>query len=256
MPTIAISLSIPRLGDAAALDIPIELKLNWEDYPILSRERALDAVLDEHDISPDQLHAVHLPPGTETRGREIGMAATRNNVGTVQQFTATQLANVPDIPLVMHPVKRFDRDQYLPVLQQYRHVTGHPIYLENMSARSADLHTVDDLRAFSAAIADRDMDCLQFVVDTAHLPGAADHGWQPTVDVLDQIGEHVAELHLNDPVADGLPALERPHDGVEAVVQAADEHDVVLVIEDSSAPLTALRETTGTLRELTPAAVF
>lgn len=231
MTLVGISLPLDKLQVAHRLPHPVELKLSWEDYPVLSGDRSLQNVCSEHGINAADIVTVHLPPGTTTRGREIGMAATRGNVGTVMEFVATQLDPwLPKVPLVMHPVKQVDLDEYLPVLQQYRAVTGHPVRVETPSAGRATLHDIDGVGVFCELVQRREVDGVGLVVDTAHIAGSSVDGWTPTRMVLQRYGDHVDELHLNDPVADGMP-VDGTAPGLGTVLELAARQDVLCVLE-------------------------
>lgn len=246
-PRIGVSLPLDKLPLAQHLPTPIELKLNWEDYPVLSGDRSLQSVCSHHDINADDVVTIHLPPGTTTRGREIGMAATRENVGTVKAFVATQLDPwLPTVPLVLHPAKQVNLDQYLPVLQQYHAVTRHPIRIETPSAERATLHTVNGVRQFCQRVADRDVTGVKLVIDTAHI-AEEQNGWEATETVLGACGDIIAELHLNDPVTDGLP-----HDwdapALKTVMALAQRYSMLVVLEPDTYDVGSLRRATQTLQ--------
>lgn len=189
---LVVSLPTDRLQLAARIDAGIELKLNWEDYDVLSGDRGLLDLLAAADVAPDRLASVHLSPGLRTRGREIGMAATRENVGAITDFVQEQLRDVPDPFLVLHTPRKFEYDDHLSLLATLCELLDHDVAIENPPGTSY-WSTPEQLAFFGfvGATGD-DWDDLYLTVDSAHLP-------QPRREP-DRIDEEVVET-LFDRVA-------------------------------------------------------
>lgn len=128
---LVISLPTDHLSLATRIDIGVELKLNWEDYEILSGKRELETVLSEAGVDPGQITSVHLPPGLRTRGKDIGMAATQENVGSINDFVQGQLHELSDVFLVMHTPRKFDYHEHLSLFSTLCDLTGFEICIEN-----------------------------------------------------------------------------------------------------------------------------
>lgn len=201
-PKLLTSIPARRLELASRIGTDIELKLDWEDYSLLSNERSLLDALQEANLAPDRVRSVHLPPGLKTRGRKIGMAATRANVGAILDFVHAQLADLPDAFLVMHPPREFDFGDQLTLLKELCELTGREITIENPPDASY-WYTPEDIAFFSFLGATYDdWSQLYVTVDSKHLP--ADRSLDDAIDdeamsvlydrLCDSIGQDVEGL--------------------------------------------------------------
>lgn len=167
---LVVSLSTNHLPFAAQLETGIELKLNWQDYELLSGERKLREVLSNSGVSLEQIKSIHLPPGLRTRGKDIGMAATQENVGSINDFIQGQLQDISNAHLVMHTPRKFDFDDHLSLLATLCNLTNRDISIENPPGTSY-WRTPEDIAFFGyvGATADNWAD-LYLTIDSAHLP--------------------------------------------------------------------------------------
>lgn len=184
-----LSAPLPYLEQAAALPYPVEIKLNWEDHAVLIGEQGFDEVLAEADVAPKQVASVHLPPGTETRGRDVGMALTAANTRQITEFVFSQLDVVPDADLTVHPPKQEAYSQFLQRAAELSEVTGRCLSMENMSVESY-VYTPEDL-AFIGCVTEHyePAQNVFLTVDTAHLPAVT--GLEPDADRLQAVADRV-----------------------------------------------------------------
>lgn len=167
---VAVSLPPGRLAVARSLPSDVELKFSWEDDELLLGERDLRTSLSAQRLDPSRVASVHLPPGTETRGRDVGMALTPANRGPIVDFVHDQLGSLPDVPLVAHPPKRFEHGEFARLLQSLLDATERRISVENAPVESAWYHP-EQMAFFARLAAARGpLDGLRFTVDSAHLP--------------------------------------------------------------------------------------
>lgn len=293
-PQVTLSVAPEYLEFAAALDIAIELKFDWEHTGLLTGRTSLRSRLDGADVDPEQVRSVHLPPGTVTRGDDIGMAATEANRGTIVDFVQSQLDIVPDAHLVLHPPKQFAYASLLSLLGDLCRLTERGIAIENTPVESY-WHTPEDMAFFAyAGAVTPSLDSLYLTVDSAHVPPresatAVDHdrvdtivdrlhdeplftdsavgaefrafieerlenteesmptdlprsGWTKVLNALCLTGDRVREVHLNDPVNDGIPNLLSHQDAVrEAVLSVIQQQELTVVIEPGRASREEIR---------------
>jgi hypothetical protein len=300
-PQLSLSVSPEDLEFAAALGVAVELKFDWEHTDLLVGRRSLASRLETAGVPPSQVRSVHLPPGTQTRGDDIGMAATEANRGQIIDFVQSQLGAVPDAFLVLHPPKQFEYSALLSVLGDLCRLTGRDFAIENTSVES-DWHTPEDLAFFAYAGASTSaLDSLYLTADSAHLPhrghasqvdrerldaiverieteplftgsavgdefrefveqsveGAAtvipndsSSAWTPLLNAFALTGGRVRNVHLNDPVSDGLPQIDsHEDDGLDTVASVARRHDAQLVLEPGPATGEEIRDTVRDLVE-------
>ncbi|MFC7081276.1 hypothetical protein [Halorussus caseinilyticus] len=169
-PPIAVSLPPDRLSVAARVPGAVELKFSWDHRDLLVGESDLDARLDASGVEAHRIASVHLPPGTETRGDEVGMALTAANRGTIVDFVHGQLDRLRAATLVAHPPKKSGYDDAIPLLSNLLELTNREISVENTAVESP-WHTPEDL-GFVASLARRyrPLSDLRLTVDSAHLP--------------------------------------------------------------------------------------
>lgn len=167
---VAVSLPPDRLAVAQSLPADVELKFSWEDDELLLCERDLRAVLSAQRLDPSRVASAHLPPGTETRGRDVGMALTPANRGAIVDFVHSQLGSLPGVPLVAHPPKRLEHGEFVRLLRSLLDATGRRISVENAPVESA-WYRPEQLAFFARlARAPGPLDGLRLTVDSAHLP--------------------------------------------------------------------------------------
>lgn len=195
--------SIPasQIDVATVIDTDIELKLDWEDYDILSGERSLLEALDDAGVDPDRIASVHLPPGVKTRGRNIGMAATEANVGAILDFVHAQLEGLQDVFLVMHPPRQFDYVDQLSLFNELCELTGHQITIENPPDESY-WYTPEDIAFFGFVGATySDWEDLFVTVDSAHLPAGRSPADPIDRDAVEAILDRIDDVQGMDRVA-------------------------------------------------------
>jgi hypothetical protein len=178
-----LSLSPDKLDVAHGRDHGIELKFDWEHRDLLLGDRSLAACIDEAGIDPDRIASVHVPPGTETRGDEVGMALTPANRGTIVDFVHDQLDVVPEAYLTAHPPKDFEYVAQLELIAEIASVTGREISVENTSVES-DWYSPEAM-AFIAYVTnhvDR-FDDIYLTIDSGHLPTENPQHCQVPLDV-------------------------------------------------------------------------
>ena len=188
---LVISLPTDHLSLANRFDIGVELKLNWEDYELLSGKRDLGGILTEAGIDPGQITSVHLPPGLRTRGKDIGMAATQENVGSINDFVQGQLQELSDVFLVMHTPRKFDYDEHLSLLSTLCDLTGFEISIENPPGTSY-WSKPEDIAFFGYAGAtdDRWTD-LYLTIDSAHFSNPRQNPDQIKEDAVETLFDRV-----------------------------------------------------------------
>ncbi|USZ69233.1 hypothetical protein NGM10_05695 [Halorussus salilacus] len=196
-----LSVSLPPEELSVARRVPggVELKFSWRHRDLLVGERDLDALLDDAGVDAERIATVHLPPGTETRGGNVGMALTRANRGAIATFVHSQLSCLPAADLVAHPPKRAGYGESIPVLASLLDITDRTIAVENTSAESA-WYAPEDL-GFVAVLAERyePLSDLRLTVDSAHLPRDGRPGVTPErVDAIrERLGPDVPAVALD-----------------------------------------------------------
>lgn len=79
-------------------------------------------------------------------------------------------------------------------------------------------------------------------------PPSEESPWRPVFVTLALVGgSHIQALHLNDPIADGLPKTNNPADGLRWVVSYCNKHDIVVVLEPGSADHDSIAQTISEL---------
>ena len=156
-----------EFGSAARRAPGVEVKLDWEDAADLGDGYTVADACEEHQLDPDTVRSVHLPPGTTDRH---GMAAAADNVGTITDFTHTAFGDIDPDWLTLHSDRRFDYRDHVDTLGTITDLTGYPIALEN-TPDSSHLYTPEDMAvvAFLAEHVDRLADTY-LLIDTAHVP--------------------------------------------------------------------------------------
>lgn len=146
----------------------VEVKLDWADAEELSGQSTLTGICREHQMDPDAVVSVHLPPGTTDRH---GMSATADNVGTVIEFTHTAFGNAVDPDwLTLHSDRRFDYRTQVDTLATITDVTGYPIALEN-APDSGQLYRPEDIAVFGFLANNVDqLADTRLLIDTNHVP--------------------------------------------------------------------------------------
>ncbi|WP_128477499.1 hypothetical protein [Halorussus pelagicus] len=171
-PPVSISLAPDDLAVADRLPGAVELKFSWDHRDLLIGERDLDAHLDEAGVDAHRIASVHLPPGTETRGDDVGMALTSQNRGTIVDFVHSQLSRLAAATLVAHPPKRVEYGEAIPLFSTLLDCTNRHISVENTAVESP-WYTPEDLGFLASLVRRyRPLSELRLTVDSAHLPQA------------------------------------------------------------------------------------
>lgn len=179
--SLVVSVSPDKLEKVRSWNVDIELKFDWEHESLLRGDRDLETHLSDVGMDLHRICSVHLPPGIGRTRKDVEMALTKRNRGTITRFVHDQLEVVPDAHLVVHPPKSFSYIDQLEVIATVIDLTGREIAIENTSVES-DWYTPEAIAFFGYAGQRYDrLEGLSLTIDTAHLP-ALD---APHVDALD-----------------------------------------------------------------------
>lgn len=155
-------------------DIGVELKLDWKHVGpegAVSEDSEIRELAKNVDVDPERIKSVHLPPGTSN---SRGMTATRDNVGSIVEFSYNQMTGMGDTYMTTHPPKDFNYEDQARVLQDISELSQNEFSIENTSVES-DWYDPEEIAFFAFLGHNYDgLDPMHLTIDSAHLPQGKD----------------------------------------------------------------------------------